>query len=498
MKWLIALAVAGLLALAAGVAVLQKVKGVPDWSVRARPVEPTGVTRTQLLGELAGEDRSAVPAKVYGDLFRYLFEGFATYRAPEGERVYFPGAPSSNGRLSDGVEGFTRFVPLASAWLASGGADEIEVAGRPVSVRATLIQGLLTGTDPANPLYWGKLKDYGQLSYETGDIATALWLSREQIWKTLEPAQRKQIATWLRQVLEVKMYPGNWSLSPLVVHASLAALGEDVHAYDQRAATAFARFRTLYRGDGWFDDPPNGFDFYNSWAIHYNLFWLSQMAPEFEADFIRKVQGEFGQFFKHMFGPNGHPIYGRSVCYRLGASAGLLTAAALAPQSVSVGEAMRALDTSTRFYVGRGAIEAGTVTQGLCGTNLSVVDEYSSQGSCQTGLRALTVAFYLEPRLRVFEADRQPLPVEVGDFKVHNATTNWTVTGSQASGQVTLTLDGNPTDAQIGVAPYSLTRRLMEFALHRPRRPDNHHAMYGSREYSTERPVLACPAVRAP
>ncbi|MFT4101547.1 MAG: DUF2264 domain-containing protein [Burkholderiaceae bacterium] len=482
---------------AMGVIALRKVQGVPGWSDRTALVEPASVTHGQLLNELSAKG-PVVPTSAYEHLFQYLLEGFVNYRSPLGARAFLPGAPSDNGHQIDGVEGFSRFAPLASAWLASGRADSVVVGQRGVRVSELLTQGLLAGTDTVGPEYWGRLKDYDQVAYESGDIALALWLSRDQVWARLTPAQQTQIANWLRQALEVKMYAGNWSLPPLVVYASLRALGVDVSGYDERAITMFERFRSLYRGEGWFDDPPNGFDYYNSWAIHYNLFWLNQMHPDLYPAFIRKAQGEFGAFFKHFFGPHGHPMYGRSVCYRLGAATGLLTAAALDPQSVTIGEAMRALDTSTRFFGMRGAFAGGTVTQGFCGPDLSVVDGYSGQGSCQTGLRALATAFYLDGTQHVFAAPRQPLPVEIGNFKLHNATTNWTIAGNSQDGHVTLTIDTNPPDADLPLKRYTLSRQLMEMALNRSRRPDNHAALYESRKYSTATPGVACPAPAAP
>ncbi|MFT4103740.1 MAG: DUF2264 domain-containing protein [Burkholderiaceae bacterium] len=481
----LALAVAGLF-------VLREMRGVPGWSQRVSAIEPTGVTRAQLLAQMGSSDR-ALPVQAYEDLFKYLLEGFVNYRSPIGARVYLPGAGSEHGRDADGLEGFMRFIPLASAWLGSGRAERVGIGNRQIDLSQLLIDGIVAGTDPNSPEYWGALRDYDQAAYEAGDLATALWLSRGQVWSRLTPAQREQVAAWMRQVLDVKVYAGNWSLSPLLVYASLRALGQDVHRHDERAKTMFERFKTSYKGAGWFDDPPSGFDYYNSWAIHYNLFWLSRMDPGFETGFIREAQTEFATFFKHFFGPHGVPMFGRSVCYRMGASAGLLTASAMAPDAVAPGVAMRALDTSTRFFVSHGSVAGGTVTQGFCGPDLSVIDIYSGQGSCQMGLRALVVAFFLDPSMRVFETPRRPLPVENGDFSLHNPVTNWTISGRRDDGHVTLTIDGNPADAQIPLQPYTLRQQLTEMLLLKPRRPDNHHALYSSRRYSTADFGVACP-----
>lgn len=465
---------------------------VPGWEDRPSPIPTRGITQPALLAELNLPGPALTP-NAYQDLFKYFLEGFVNYRSPLGARAFYPGAHSDNGRLSDGLEGFARIFPLAAAWMASGQPDRLRLGDHEISVSQLFTQGLLAGTDPDGPEYWGKLADYSQPAYETGDIAVALWISRAQIWNHLSAAQQEQVGAWLMQTLDIRMYPGNWSLVPLVVHRSLKTLGVDVSRYDERAETTFERFQSLYRGDGWFVDPPNGFDYYNSWAIHYHLFWLNQMDPSFHGAFIRSAESAFGNSFKYLFGPNGQPMYGRSVCYRMGAATGLLTAAAIGtPTSLPTGEAMRALDSSIRYFANHQALAAGSVTQGFCGTDLRVVDEYTGPASCLQGLRALTVAFFLEPTLHVFQTVREPLPVETGDFSVHNATTGWTITGDHRSGNVTLTVDGNPPGQQLPLAPYSLRRRVMEFILHRPYRPNNHRSLYFSRSYSTATPEVAC------
>ena len=468
---------------------------IPGFSERTAVIEPRGVSSTELVKELQ-QNAPAVTAGTYEDLFRYLLEGFVNYRSQGGAHVYFPGEPSEHGRTADGLEGFSRFMPLAAAWLGSGRPSHVVLADRTVDVAALMIDGLLAGTDPRGSEYWGQIYDYDQAAYEAGDIVTALWISRDRVWRQMSPDQRRQVSQWLRQVLDVKMYAGNWSLSTLLVYAGLKSLGENVSFFDERAVSLFDRFRTLYRGEGWFSDPPHGMDFYNSWAIHYNLFWINRMLPNFQSAFIRQVEGEFGQFFKHLFGPNGHPMYGRSVCYRLGASAGLLSAAALAPKSVSMGEAMRALDSSVRHFGTRGAFSGGAVTQGFCGANPAVIDVYAGPGSCQMGLRALVLAFFLDPGMHSFSVERQPLPVERGDFSVRSDVAKWTVNGRAADGNIDLIVESNPEGQQAPLQSYTTLNRIEEFVLNRPRRPDNHRALYESHRYSTAAPGLACERVK--
>jgi hypothetical protein len=70
------------------------------------------------------------------------------------------------------------------------------------------------------------------------------------------------------------------------------------------------------------------------------------------------------------------------------------------------------------------------------------------------------------------------------------------VTGTRDSGRVVLTLGGNPEGAAPGVQPYGFKHRALEWLMEKPRRPDNHAALYGRRTYSSDAPLAQCPAVR--
>src|SRR5690606_28227203 len=106
-----------------------------------------------------------------------------------------------------------------------------------------------------------------------------------------------------------------------------------------------------YIGEGWFDDPPKGIDYYNAWSIHYSLFWLDQIDPTFDRDFIRKSHSEFIKFYKFFFSENGFPIMGRSVCYRLAAPAPIVTSSLIAASEIPKGLALRILDATWIHFV---------------------------------------------------------------------------------------------------------------------------------------------------
>ncbi|MCM5571731.1 DUF2264 domain-containing protein [Burkholderiaceae bacterium FT117] len=495
---LVAWVALGLAALAAAAAVLLLPlrTGVEGWNERA-VARPNTVTTDALVRGLFPRSGPAPGPQAYDSLARYFLEGWASYRTPGSERAYYPGEPSFSGRLADGVEGFSRVFPLAAAWLASGRPATIDTASGTLDLAKAFSEGLANGTDPDGHAYWGAIGDYSPQLVESADVALGLWLSRESVWSRLDAATKQRVIEWLRGALESQTYDGNWQMFPMVVHRVLKGLGIDVSRWDARIESNWEYFKSSHRGEGWFFEPHRGFDYYNAWSVHYSLFWLNRIDPTFEPDFLRSAQHDFVRFYSHLFGPQGQPLMGRSVCYRMAAPAPLLTSLALAPGAISRGQAMRALDLTWSVFISRGALADGNVTQGFCGPDLSTLAQYSGPASCLWSLRSLVVAFALDRELGLFAAEREPLPVERGDFRLTNDAIGWTVSGTRETGRIELVIEGNAAGDGPALVPYGLRHRLKEWLLHAPRRPDNGAALYGRRSYSTDRPLVECPGAVA-
>ena len=468
--------------------------GVEGWNENTAPLANKTITDEAIKRSFANH-ASGLSSKAYDDAFRYLLEGYLNYRSREGALIFYPGAHSSNGHRVDGLEGYARFFPLAASWLAAGKSDAIELSNRTVSVAASLREGLLAGTRRDGAEYWGSITSRQQRLVESADIALGLWLSRDFIWSKLSGDEKRQVTVWLERAMQVDTWPGNWTLFPVLVQRVLLALGADNCCYDQITATQYRQFKTLYKGNGWFEDPPNGFDYYNAWAIQYTLFWLDQIDPKFDPQFIRAAHKDFVGFYKHLVSTRGVPVMGRSVCYRMATSAPLLMAQVLAPDEVSKGMAARALDTTWGHFVSNGALANGAITQGFCGKDLSVLNTYSGPASCLWGARSLVLALYLEPKLRLLDAARDKLPVEQGNFEVNSPSIKWSAKGTQATGEVVLTLEANPADAAPPLQPYGRKVQLIEWIEQRPKRPENHAALYGRRQYSSHQTAIACEAM---
>ncbi len=140
----------------------------------------------------------------------------------EGRALLHLGETSTNyGERRCEMEAFARpfwgLVPLA----AGGGDSDFWAICR---------EGLLNGTNPEHPEYWGDLGDIDQLAVEMPPIALAMALAPEQFWTPIAEAGQKQIVSWMDQINHRKISDNNWRAFPVLVNASLKKAGMPYNA----------------------------------------------------------------------------------------------------------------------------------------------------------------------------------------------------------------------------------------------------------------------------
>lgn len=440
--------------------------------------------QTVFLGEAPAEQR-------YEALFLYFAHGFLSHLSPGLSRVQYCGAGSVNGFAVDGLEGFARTAPLLGAWLRSGRARIAEdpIDGRPIDLVNVLRRGILSGVDRRSRAYWGDIKDNDQRIIEAADIARTLWLTKALIWDELGEGEKRMVSEWLVQAGRATTPPDNWMLFPVLVNLVLSKLSADSPGpiLLARAHAQFAAYRKLYLESGWFNDPPNGVDYYNTWGITYDLFWLIQIDPTFETDFIAKAVKDSSFLTEHLISPRGIPIMGRSICYRTAVPVPVLAANLLGRTGAGAGRGLRALDAVWRHFIAHDGIRDGALTQGYQGTDLRFLDTYLGPGSCQWGLRSLVLAF-MHDAGDPFWTDRQALlPVEVSDYQLEYPKLGWSVEGHVANGEIRIEVPGN-TSAINEPEAYTSVDQILEMFLRRPVRPSNHEIKYESRIYTSAQP----------
>ncbi len=455
------------------------------WS-RYRPPATAGTdelrVRQLMLSDQSLEQR-------FDGLFAYFARGFVRHALPGYARVQYGGAGSSHGYAMDGLEGFARTAPLLAVWLYSGRGPVDGIAPAPGEMLAMLRSGILNGVDPQSPQYWGPIADEDQRIVEAADIARVVWLTRASLWSTLSDEQRQLVRAWLQMAANKRTPPNNWMLFPVVIDLVLADLSEDAERQQlqRRAHQRFEHYKQYYLEDGWFADPPEGVDYYNTWSITYELFWLHRIDPGFEPEFIAGAIRSSAQLTQYLISPDGIPILGRSVCYRTAVPVPLIAASLLQPQPLPAGRAARGLDLVWRYFVLHDSLRDGALTQGYFDADMRVLDVYSGTGSCQWGLRSMVLAFMHPPGEAFWVAAEEPLPVEERDYRLELTKLGWIIEGHRATGEITITLPSNAADVDT-LEQHSWPMRLQETLLQAPRRPDNHKIKYESRHYSSASP----------
>ncbi len=440
----------------------------------------------------AGPPRSSA----YDSLFRYFVLGWQTYRLPDGARAAYPGFPSSHGPDADQIEGFARLGPLVAAWISSGRPETVELyGGGAVDLRAVLRNGVLAGTNPDSPDYWGTIDHFNQRLVEASDIALLLWLSRDMVWNTLTSSERAQISRWLLQVNGKRVRDNNWHLFVTFTNVVLQAL--DQPADLGLARQHYERLKSFYRGDGWFSDGPSPtFDYYNAWGIHYLLYWLSRVDPSWDPDFIRHASGLFLRNYRYFFGPGGFPIRGRSVCYRMAAPAPLVAGQLVHPHLVPANAARRAVDDVWRYFIARNAVSGGSVTQGYCGTDIRVLDTYSGPASCLWSLRSLIMAFSQAQGTAFWTAEGGQSPVDTADVDVVIPAIRWRIVGRKGSGFVSIVNADSMESGKTELRSPGFVHRMAAFIFGRPFRPRNIAAKYKRALYRGDQPFCGCTSAK--
>jgi hypothetical protein len=430
----------------------------------------------------------------YLTLVGYVVEGFLTYSTPSHALADYPGLPAGGARKAEEFEGFSRVEPLLGAWLEHASATTITLpSGREVDAARILESGVLAGTDPGHADYWGDITDNDQRIAEAADVALALWLSRASVWDRLDANQRQQIARWLLQVNGKAIADNNWHLFVAQINVALESLGAKFDA--QVIERHLARTLDFYRGDGWFTDGPEGpIDYYNAWGFYYHIGWIHRMNSGLLGETVTSALPLFAADLMHLLGPHGLPVMGRSVCYRMAVPAPLIFASTLHPESLPPAIARRALDVTWDFFLEHGALRDGRVTQGYCGDDAAMLDNYSGPASCLWSLRSLVVALDLAADSEFWTQDAAPLPVEQGDFERRIAGGRWLARGDASTGDVTLVNPQPLPEAQTGIEPFGLVDRAISAVRGGPRRPHNEGAKYGKATYGSRRPFCGCTA----
>lgn len=147
------------------------------------------------------------------------------------------------------------------------------------SFMETYLSGIIAGTDPESPDYWGVVEDFDQRIVEMASLSTFLLLNKEKTWDVLSQRQKDNLHAWLIQVNQREIPANNWHFFRVLVNVAMKRCGS---SFSQEKIDAdLALIETFYLGEGWYcDGVATQIDYYVSFAIHYYSLLYCRFVPE--------------------------------------------------------------------------------------------------------------------------------------------------------------------------------------------------------------------------
>jgi hypothetical protein len=383
--------------------------------------------------------------KLVTKMLQNIYPHFTAGRA----LVRFAGArPSSYGVLSDMVEGFARTFLLIGFWLKNRSEGKISLEnGEQIDWVEIYRDGMLHGTDPKHPEYWGKIYKKHQYMVESASMAIGLYFSKHLIWDSYSQKEKDQIGNWFRHILEFPFEDKNWILFNVIINSFLKATGQK---FSQDQIDFYLnRFDSYYEADGWYRDGYGPqFDYYNPWALHFYPHLWSEIEPDKTkpelVEIFEKRSRLFLEKYAHIFSNTAsHPAFGRSIIYRCAVIAGPVMGILKGFSPLSPGLTRHLCSQSLKYFVENKFFDKdGSVPLGWTGKFVKMAENYSGPGSPFWLNKAFSVL--LIPQNHSFwTAEEEQLPVEKEDFCIGHKVPGFLVQGHQKTGHIQLINQGS-------------------------------------------------------
>jgi len=352
-----------------------------------------------------GNPISGNPLKTKDDLseaIRQLTAPLRNLYSEGGARLQIRGGGAGHPVELADMEGFSRVLWGLVPYLAGGGKD--------TEIWDVSLQGIINGTDPSHPEYWGDAGDYDQRFVEMGVMGLALCLIPDRIWEPLDERERGNLYNWLNQINVHPCYDCNWLFFHVLVNLGFHHIGEPYDA--EQMERNLNRIEEFYLGNGWYSDGVGGHsDYYVPIALQYfGLVYaklMEQEDPERCARF-RERGILFANQFLHWFSPDGSALpYGRSLTYRFAQSAfwSAFAFAGIRTETLTPGVVKGLILRNLRWWFKQPIFDpAGVLTVGYAYPNLVMAENYNAPGSPYWALKTFLVlaladdaSFWTEP-----------------------------------------------------------------------------------------------------
>jgi len=375
------------------------------------------------------------------EAFKQMFTSIYDSASLHGARQRIPGPRSHHGLLADELEGFTRSFILAGPWLMNHSTGVFKLNETTYDVGAFYKKGILNGTNPKHPEYWGDIYDYAQHLVEMASLAWSLYQGKQHIWDNYSDLEKKQVASYLNSVNNVKYHQNNWLLFNVITNTVLKKL--NMPYSEENLQKNLTACESMYIGEGWYRDGNiNRIDYYNSWAFHYYyLIWVyldGDSNPEL-AEKHKSRANEFINDFRYFFDKDGSvPCFGRSMIYRFSYLSSVALAVKLGAWKGSLGEVKSMLNLGIKFYMDQPIFsDSGHLSLGFIKPSNTILEHYNCGGSPYWAAKAFNVLMIPEDH-ELWRCKEEPLPIHKSDFNCNLGKAGLILLGDSRSGHIQL------------------------------------------------------------
>lgn len=289
------------------------------------------------------------------------------------------------------MEAFARPLwGLVPYWAGGGKAEEFAYIYR---------KGLVNGTNPDHPEYWGEVRFCDQKFVEMAALSYGLLFAGDRLWDPLSDDEKKQVGAWLNKINEEEVADNNWQFFRILTNVALKHAGAEYSA--EALSRCLDRIEDFYLGDGWYQDGLTAQkDYYIAFAIHfYSLVYVAVMEEE-DPERCRRFRERaslFAKQFIYWFSESGEALpYGRSLTYRFAQAAFWSMAAVTGVEGISLpvikGIILRHLD----YWMKKPMFDnGGILTIGYGYPCLHMAESYNAPGSPYWSMKAF--AFLMLP-----------------------------------------------------------------------------------------------------
>jgi len=253
--------------------------------------------------------------------------------------------------------------------------------------------GIIHGTDPAHPEYWGEVTDYDQRLVEMAVFGLGMAIAPERFFFSLPKAAQGNLVRWLDQINRREMPKNNWTFFRVLVNMGFLVCG--LPYPKERMERDFAMIEEHYEGDGWYFDYFNQREYYTMWAFHYYGLVYARVMRERDP----KRAETFGERARLMapdfacwFDETGEALpYGRSLTYRFAQGAFFAAQAFAGCEAPGVGYGVQKhllLQNMRKWFQKPIFTRDGVLTIGYGYPNLLMAEGYNAPGSPYWAMKA--------------------------------------------------------------------------------------------------------------